>query len=865
MGGLSSVFRALVLGPGAAAPAACAPAGAGRRDRRRRRGGDPPRQRSVTESFRDAAASISGRSDFVVTGAAGVPVEALERLSFLWDVGSFAPAVTGCGGRRRRTRESSSQILGSTPAATAPSETSRSSRTARASRARAPLGRRRLRPGAVRAAPRARSGRRAHAASPAAGRTGFGSPASSRSPASRAPRAATSLVTDLFTAQRILGKAGLVDRVDIVLAPGRRPRARSAGDLAAALAPGLTLEPPTRAAATADRMVRAFRFNLNALGSLTLLVGMFLIANAVSISVLRRRPEIATLRAIGTSRAMLFGVFLLEGLAVGIAGTALGEAGGALLSRAALRAVGGDGDRASTCRRRTSPPSAFAGPALLAGAVGLLAAVAAAALPAAEAMRVAPAPAMRAGSIEGVRQRRLRGRAIAAAVLARRGRSPPRRRPPWTDFPVFGFAAVALVVAALALVAPLLVRAAARAFVGPLARLFGPTGPPRGRLLRRLARAQRHRRHGARHGARHDARDDRDGRFDPRDRARLGRVDAALGPLGQGRRREERSGIVGDLPADVVAFLREQPGVAAVDPFRARDQVDAAGPAVHAGLGRLPRRGPRSAASRSSTARDPRARRRGGRASAARSSSPSPSRAVSASAPADAVTVATPAGPRASRVAGVYRDYSNDRGTVAPRPRALPRALRRPARHERRRARGAGRRRQPTCAGGSSTAASGRYALSISTNRELRREVLRIFDRTFAVTRALEAIAVARRDPRRSPTRSSPPPSSGGAPSGCCARSGPRRRRSAARAPRGGAHRRSTAAAAALPAAAAFALLLLAVINPQSFGWTVVPASRSRASLAASALVARRVGPRGRRIRAGSRRRWIRRPRSQEE
>ena len=41
------------------------------------------------------------------------------------------------------------------------------------------------------------------------------------------------------------------------------------------------------------------------------------------------------------------------------------------------------------------------------------------------------------------------------------------------------------------------------------------------------------------------------------------------------------------------------------------------------------------------------------------------------------------------------------------------------------------------------SAASGRFALSISTNRELRREVLRIFDRTFAVTRALEAIAIA--------------------------------------------------------------------------------------------------------------------------
>ena len=50
---------------------------------------------SVSESFRDAASSLSGRSDFVVTGVSGVPLPALERLSFLWAEGSFAPAVTG--------------------------------------------------------------------------------------------------------------------------------------------------------------------------------------------------------------------------------------------------------------------------------------------------------------------------------------------------------------------------------------------------------------------------------------------------------------------------------------------------------------------------------------------------------------------------------------------------------------------------------------------------------------------------------------------------------------------------------------------------------------------------------------------------
>src|SRR5262245_16713961 len=51
--------------------------------------------RSVTLSFQEAASSIAGRSDFVVTGVGGVPVAALPALSFLWERGSLAPAVVG--------------------------------------------------------------------------------------------------------------------------------------------------------------------------------------------------------------------------------------------------------------------------------------------------------------------------------------------------------------------------------------------------------------------------------------------------------------------------------------------------------------------------------------------------------------------------------------------------------------------------------------------------------------------------------------------------------------------------------------------------------------------------------------------------
>ena len=165
-------------------------------------------------------------------------------------------------------------------------------------------------------------------------------------------------------------------------------------------------------------MVRAFRLNLNALGSLTLLVGIFLIANAVSIAVLRRRPEIATLRALGASRSAIFSAFLAEGLAIGVAGTLLGEVLGLFVSRAALRAVGGTVSSIYLPTARIAGVG-YGGAVWLAAAVGLSAAVLATLLPAIEATRVAPSPAMRPGSIEGVARRRLWPRASgAAAALA---------------------------------------------------------------------------------------------------------------------------------------------------------------------------------------------------------------------------------------------------------------------------------------------------------------------------------------------------------------------------------------------------------------------------------------------------------------
>ena len=52
------------------------------------------------------------------------------------------------------------------------------------------------------------------------------------------------------------------------------------------------LERPSRRNERVEKMLRAFRVNLFALGGVALLVGMFLVYNTVLISILRRRKDV---------------------------------------------------------------------------------------------------------------------------------------------------------------------------------------------------------------------------------------------------------------------------------------------------------------------------------------------------------------------------------------------------------------------------------------------------------------------------------------------------------------------------------------------------------------------------------------------
>ena len=146
------------------------------------------------------------------------------------------------------------------------------------------------------------------------------------------------LVTDIATAQELLGAPGRLSRIDLIVGEDAAGRALLER-VARALPPGAELAPAgTRTLATAQ-MTRAFSLNLSALSLLAVVVGMFLIYNTMTFSVVQRRPLIGTLRALGVTRGEIFGLILAEALVVGILGAGVGLGLGLGLARGLLQLV----------------------------------------------------------------------------------------------------------------------------------------------------------------------------------------------------------------------------------------------------------------------------------------------------------------------------------------------------------------------------------------------------------------------------------------------------------------------------------------------------------------------------------------------
>jgi putative ABC transport system permease protein len=131
------------------------------------------------------------------------------------------------------------------------------------------------------------------------------------------------VLMDIAAALTMLGRLGRLDRIEVRLY-NHANMDIAEGTIGQRLPAGLEVARPSRRGRQVEKMLQAFHFNLAALSYIALLVGLFLIYNTVSISVISRREEIGTMRALGTTRRKILALFLSEAAVLGLLGCCLG-------------------------------------------------------------------------------------------------------------------------------------------------------------------------------------------------------------------------------------------------------------------------------------------------------------------------------------------------------------------------------------------------------------------------------------------------------------------------------------------------------------------------------------------------------------
>ena len=207
------------------------------------------------------------------------------------------------------------------------------------------------------------------------------------------------LVVDIAAAQQRLGLAGQLTRVDVRLLAGWDPLQAQA-DMQAQLVrngvwpPQAQWHAPKAQAQGNAALSRAYRVNLTVLALVALFVGAFLVFSVMALSVAQRMPQFALLGVLGLSARERRQWVLAESAATGVVGAALGVVLGVALARVALYWLAGD--LGAGFFAGMAPELQVSVPAALGfAALGVLAALAGGWLPARQVQALSPAQALK--------------------------------------------------------------------------------------------------------------------------------------------------------------------------------------------------------------------------------------------------------------------------------------------------------------------------------------------------------------------------------------------------------------------------------------------------------------------------------------
>jgi putative ABC transport system permease protein len=147
------------------------------------------------------------------------------------------------------------------------------------------------------------------------------------------------LVMDIAAAQDLFGRGGQLSRIDVRLRAGV---AHDAWLKARPLPAGVTAAQPGDTGERVSQLSRAYRVNLTVLALVALFTGAFLVFSVLALSVARRSQQLALLGVLGLAASQRLRLVLAESALLGALGSLLGIALGTALAAAALALLGGD-------------------------------------------------------------------------------------------------------------------------------------------------------------------------------------------------------------------------------------------------------------------------------------------------------------------------------------------------------------------------------------------------------------------------------------------------------------------------------------------------------------------------------------------
>lgn len=260
-------------------------------------------------------------------------------------------------------------------------------------------------------------------------------------------------VLDIATAQWKFARLGRLTRIDLRLAAGtseEQVRAR----LAKLLPANVKVVTPGSAQDDALRLSSAYRSNLSALALVALFTGGFLVYSTQSLTILRRRRELALLHALGATRAQQMFWILCGGALVGVLGSLLGVLLGFLIAQVAIASLGaelGGGYFIGMATQLQVRPLEAAFFCALGSAVALFGTL----QPALDAARIPTASALKSGDVASGETRTHGWLAFSMTALA----GVCLLLPPLGNLPLPGYVAIALLILASVLAMPSLLRA----------------------------------------------------------------------------------------------------------------------------------------------------------------------------------------------------------------------------------------------------------------------------------------------------------------------------------------------------------------------------------------------------------------------